>query len=200
VGKGDPELTAWALTWLRRIRDLNRLNRRRLRHAFGTREFAIADAALRQQVAAMATQREAELAPLASGRGDKLREPCCKVLVSLNEHWSGLTLFVDDPRIALDNNYGERLIRNPAVGRKNYYGSGAEWSGRLAVMLFSIFATLAKWKINPRKWLSWYLESCAAKGGRPPDDPASFLPWNLSKTRLAELQNPTNSAALCDSF
>jgi hypothetical protein len=61
-----------------------------------------------------------------------------------------LTLFVDDPRIPLDNNYGERLIRNPAVGRKNYYGSGAQWSGRLAMMLFSIFATLVLWKINPR--------------------------------------------------
>lgn len=41
------------------------------------------------------------------------------LLVSLNEDWSGLTLFVDDPRIPLDNNYGERLIRNPALGRKN---------------------------------------------------------------------------------
>ena len=96
----------------------------------------------------MAAQRDRELAD------DTLREPCRKVLVSLNEHWSGLTLFVDDPRIPLDNNYGERLIRNPAVGRKNYYGSGAEWSGRLAVMMFSIFATLALWKINPRKWLT----------------------------------------------
>ncbi len=48
----------------------------------------------------------------------------------------------------MDNNEGERLKRGPAVGRKNYYGSGAEWLGRLAMMLFSIFATLAIWKIN----------------------------------------------------
>ena len=95
----------------------------------------------------------------------------------------------------MDNNYGERLIRNPAVGRKNYYGSGAEWSGRLAVMMFSIFATLALWKINPRTWLSWYFEACAAGGGKPPDNPASFLPWNLSETRLADLQNSTSSEA-----
>jgi len=117
------------------------------------------------------------------------------VLVSLNEHWGGLTLFVDDPRIPMDNNYGERLIRNPAVGRKNYYGSGAEWSGRLAVMMFSIFATLALWKINPRKWLNWYFEACAASGGKPPDNPASFLPWNLSETRLADLQNSTSTSS-----
>jgi transposase len=192
VGKGYPELVAWALTWLRRVRELYRLNRERLRHLPETAEFADADAKLRQHVATMAAQRDNELAD------DRLREPCRKVLVSLNEHWSGLTLFVDDPRIPLDNNYGERLIRNPAVGRKNYYGSGAEWSGRLAVMMFSIFATLALWKINPRKWLRWYLDACAANGGKAPDDPASFLPWNLSETRLADLRSPTSSPSADD--
>ena len=120
------------------------------------------------------------------------------MLVSLHEHWNGLTLFVNDPRLPLDNNYGERLIRNPALGRKNYYGSGAEWSGRLAVMMFSIFATLALWKINPGKWLNWYFEACAASGCKPPDNPASFLPWNLSETRLADLQNSASNEAPSD--
>jgi transposase len=187
VGKGYPELTAWALQWLRHIRDLYCLNRERLRHSVGTPEFATAAAQLRQQVDAMARQRDLELAD------DKLREPCRKALVSLNEHWSGLTLFVDDPRIPMDNNYSERLVRNPAIGRKNYYGSGAEWSGRLAMMLFSIFATLALWKINPREWLAWYFQSCAEHGGTAPENPASFLPWNLSEARLAELQNPNSN-------
>ena len=190
VGKGYPELTQWALGWLRRIRELYRLNRERLRHQIGTAEFA--DTALRRQVAAMAKERDAELAD------NKLRDPCRKALASLNEHWNGLTRFVDDPRIPMDNNYGERLIRNPAVGRKNYYGSGAEWSGRLAVMMFSIFATLTLWKINPRKWLSWYFKSCAESGGQAPENAHSFLPWSLSQTRLAELQSSVNSATTDD--
>lgn len=91
----------------------------------------------------------------------------------------------------MDNNYAERLIRGPAVGRKNYYGSGAEWSGRLAMMLFSIFATLSLSRINPRRWLNWYFEACANSGGKAPDDVAEFLPWNLSPDRLSELQNTT---------
>lgn len=187
VGKGYPELKAWALQWLGRIRELYRLNRERLRYALDSPEFAAADALLRQHVAVMAAQRDAELA------ADKLRQPCRKTLDSLKEHWSGLTLFVDDPRIPMDNNYSERLIRNPAVGRKNYYGSGAEWAGRLAMMMFSIFATLALWKINPRTWLSWYFDACAAAGGKAPDNPNSFLPWNLSETRLAELKSSTST-------
>ena len=185
VGKGYPQLKTWALSWLGRIRELYRLQRERLRHAPQTAEFAAADAQLREQVASMAAGRDAELSD------EKLREPCRKTLLSLTQHWSGLTLFVDDARIPLDNNYGERLIRNPAVGRKNYYGSGAEWSGRLATMMFSIFATLVLWKINPRTWLEWYFEACAANGGRAANNPASFLPWNLPEARLAELQNST---------
>lgn len=192
IGKGHPELTAWALMWLDRIRELYRLNRERLQHPVGTDEFTAADVKLRQHVDAMAEDRDSELADT------KLRDPCRKVLVSLKEHYNGLTLFVDDRRIPLDNNYGERLIRNPAVGRKNYYGSGAEWSGRLAVMLFSIFATLALWKINPRKWLTWYFGACAASDGKVPNNPASFLPWNLTEDCMAELQDSTSREASPD--
>jgi len=192
VGKGYPELTQWALGWLRQIRELYHLNCERLRHAIGTSEFTAADAQLRQHASAMAQERDCELAC------DKLREPCRKALVSLNEHYSGLTLFVDDPRVPMDNNYAERLIRNPAVGRKNYYGSGSEWSGRLAMMLFSLFATLTLWKINPRTWLSWYYDACAASGGKAPANPASFLPWNLEEDRLADLRSSDSSEASPD--
>ncbi|MEO8271865.1 MAG: IS66 family transposase, partial [Aureliella sp.] len=184
VGKGYPELVPWALQWLKRIAEIYRLNRERLKHKLGTEAFLVADAALRQHLAGMATERDAEIAL------KELRSPCRKVLESLHAHWSGLTLFVDDPRIPLDNNYGERLIRNPALGRKNYYGSGAQWAGRLAMMMFSIFATLALWKINPLQWLSWYFNECANHGGKVLKNADSFLPWNLSDDRLTELRNP----------
>jgi hypothetical protein len=98
-----------------------------------------------------------------------------------------LTLFVDDPRIPMDNNRSERLLRGPALGRKNYYGSGALWSGRLAAALFSILATLQLWKINPRLWLHWYLQSCAEAGGQAPEAIEPILPWNLSEERRAKL-------------
>ena len=181
VGKGYPELKEWALMWLRQIHELYQLHRQRQRSEPNSPEFSQADAALRQQVAAMRQQRDEELA------NPKLREPCRKVLESLTEHWSGLTLFLDDPRIPLDNNYSERLVRNPAVGRKNYYGSAAEWAGRLATVMFSLLATLKIWNINPRLWLTWYLENCAAAGGKPPADIEPFLPWNLSEERRAHL-------------
>ena len=184
VGKGWPELKTWALEWLRRIRLLYRLNDRRLAVRRDATAFGAADGCLRQAVAAMKTQMETELA-----RAD-LATPCRKVLESLRAHWEGLTLFVDDPRIPMDNNTSERLERGPAVARKNFYGSGSLWSGQLMAALFSILATLAMWKLNPRKWLTWYFEHCAAAGGKVPQDVQSFLPWNLSAEKKKELGEP----------
>jgi len=97
---------------------------------------------------------------------------------------------VDDPRIPMDNNASERRARGPAVARKNFYGSGAAWSGRLAAALFSILATLSLWGLNPRRWLTWYFERCAEAGGRVPEDIQPFLPWNLGAEKKEELGEP----------
>lgn len=184
VGKGWPELKAWALEWLKSIRELYHLNRQRLSHPADAR----ADAALRQAVSAFEQRVATHLVD------PSLREPCRKVLISLQEHWKGLTLFVDDARIPMDNNISERRLRGPALGRKNYYGSGAAWSGRLAATLFSILATLKLWQINPRLWLRWYLDSCAASGGQAPADIQPFLPWNLSPQKRIALSTSTQPA------
>ena len=193
VGKGWPELTDWAVVWLRRIRDLYHLNRQRLSHGAETPEFVSHNAALREAVDAMHRQASEELAQ------PKLREPCRKALESLLDHWPGLTHFVDDPKIPMDNNASERTVRGPAMGRKNYYGSGSLWSVCLTAAMFSILATLKQWGLNRRRWLSWYLESCAAAGSRVPDDIEQFLPWNLTAQRRAELTAPAATVPINDS-
>src|SRR5262249_52634333 len=178
VGKGWPEWKSWALAWLRRIRDLYRWNRQRLNHP----EAPAPQAGLEQAVVAMKQQLETELADPA------LRLPVGKVLTSLQEHWSGLTHCVDDPRIPKDNHLSERRLRGPALGRKNYYGSGALWSGRLAATRFAILATLKLWQINPRLWLDWYLQTCAKAGSQAPGAIEPFLPWHLSEERRTKLR------------
>jgi transposase len=181
VGKGWPEHKEWALAWLRRIRELYRHERDRRGAPAGGAGFTAADAELRRTVAAMRTRAKAELAD------PRLPTPCHEVLASLQEHWTGLTRFLDDPRIPLDNNASERRARGPAVARKNYYGSGALWSGRLAAMLFSLFATLDLAKINIRIWLTWFLQSCADNGGQAPSEIDPFLPWTMSSEQRREM-------------
>ena len=121
VGKGWPELKTWALEWLRRIRGSTGSMTAAWRRSRTPTAFGEADGCLRQAVAAMKTQMETELA-----RAD-LATPCRKALESLREHWEGLTRFVDDPRIPMDNNASERRGAGP--------GGGAEELLRLGVAL-----------------------------------------------------------------
>jgi len=191
VAKSFPELKPWALQWLRLIRQAYRHHSRRLQPGDAP-SVAQADAALRSVMDTMRAQAAAELSAAA------LRQPCRKVLVSLQEHWTGLTRFVDDPRIPMDNNRSERHLRGPAVGRKNYYGSAAAWSGQLAALLFSVVATLQNWAINPRTWLRWYLTGCAAAGGQAPASVEPYLPWNLSVSQRDALKDPDFGSSVFD--
>src|SRR5262245_12842159 len=174
VARSWPEQEGWALGWVGRIGEVYRLNDARCAARKEAGAFADADARLRAAVAALGAQGEAELAD------PQLHPARRKVLESLGDHWAGLTVFVEHPEVPMDNNTAERAQRGPVVGRKNYYGSGAVWSGRLAAMLFSLLQTLCLWKLNPRAWLTAYLTACAEAGGAAPADVERFLPWNLS--------------------
>jgi transposase len=188
LGRSWPQHREWALVWLARIRGLYRLNDRRLELREDSEGFAQRDLDLRAAVEAMESQAKQELQePLHPARR--------KVLESLGEYWTGLTVFVEHPEVPMDNNTAERAERGPVVGRKNYYGSGSVWAGRLAAMLFSLFATLERWQLNPRAWLTWYLTACAAAGGKVPAELASYLPWNLSAEQRERLQGCDAPAA-----
>jgi transposase len=174
VARTWPEQQEWALGWVERIGELYRLNAVRLAARQEPYAFAEADYELRAAVTALGAQGEAELAEA------DLHPARQKVLESLGNHWTGLTVFVEHPEVPMDNNTAERSERGPVVGRKNYYGSGAVWAGSLAAMLFSLFQTLCLWKLNPRAWLTAYLSACAEAGGQAPSGVERFLPWHLS--------------------
>ena len=89
-----------------------------------------------------------------------------------------------------NNNAAERALRPAVVGRKNFYGSGSQWSGQLAAMMFSVLMTMKCWQINPRTWLSEYLHACAAAGNRAPADLRDYLPWTMDAVRLAQMRAP----------
>jgi transposase len=170
----QPTVVAWAGAWLERIGQLFDANDDRVRVLDDPAAFAMHDGVVRAQVAGIAQQRDAEL------QQAELHPACRKALESLERHWAGLTVFVDHPEVPMDNNAAERSERGPALGRKNYYGSGALWSGQLAAFMFSIFQTLSLWGLSCQGWLTAYLQACAEAGGAVPASPEAFLPWNLS--------------------
>jgi transposase len=177
IREGYDKFQGWAEGWIERINGLFQQNRQRLAARAHPEAFAREDQALRSQVAAMAAQRDAELAEPTVPAAPK------KALESLQTHWEGATLFVDHPEIPMDNNEAERCLRNPVVGRKNYYGSGAVWSGMLSAILFTLFQTYLRNQLDPQQFLLAYFDACAQQGGRPPEALEEWLPWNLSEAQ-----------------
>lgn len=189
VARSWPALESWAMVWVELIRELYARNDARVDLWAADQEYAAQQTALEVQIALMETKRKEQLAD------PTLHAAARKKLESLERHWSGLLLFVQFPRVPMDNNKAEREQRGPVVGRKNYYGSGSLWSGELAAMMFTVLHTLRCCDINPRPWMHAYLQSCAEAGGKVPPDFADFLPWNLSEDRRRKWAMPGDSSA-----
>ncbi len=119
-----------------------------------------------------------------------LLESAKKLLKSLKNHWEGLIVFVEHPKIPMDNNTAERGLRPCVVGRKNYYGSGSIWSAELSASLFTIFETLKLWGINVHTWLLAYLQECAMLGSNAPDEIDKFLPWLMNDRQIKLFTEP----------
>jgi transposase len=68
------------------------------------------------------------------------------------ENYDGLTLFLTEADIPIDNNAQERLLRSHVVGRKTWYGTHSERGAATAAILFSIVETCKLNKVNPREY------------------------------------------------
>jgi transposase len=75
-----------------------------------------------------------------------------KALQYLLGNYAGLTLFLDDPEVPIDNNSQERLLRNHVVGRKTWYGTHSERGALTAAILFTLVETCKLNHVNPREY------------------------------------------------
>jgi hypothetical protein len=55
--------------------------------------------------------------------------------------WTGLTAFLENGAVPLDNNGAERALRGVVVGRKNHYGSKSLRGTQVAALFYSLFET-----------------------------------------------------------
>lgn len=67
--------------------------------------------------------------------------------------WPGLTRFLGDPRIPIDNNGTERALRGIVVGRKNHYGSRSKRGTEVAALFYSLLESAKLAGVEPREYL-----------------------------------------------
>jgi len=76
--------------------------------------------------------------------------------------WAPLTRFVEDGRLALDNNVCEQQLRDIALGRKNYLFAGSHDAARRSAALYSLMRTCAQHGVPPLPYLTDVLKKLAS--------------------------------------
>ena len=186
---GQEGLTQWCDTWLARFAVIFRLNTVRLAcydpcMERQTAQFEALQSTLETAVEALFEQAQTEL----DGLPEEAREG--KALRSLVRHREGLSVFVDHPRVPMDNSLAERVFRGAAIARRLSFGSDSEGGAAFTADMYTVVGTLALNRIDVRRWLEAWLEACARNGGKAPGDLAPWLPWSMSPERRRDLMEP----------
>lgn len=104
-------------------------------------------------------------------------------------HRQGLSAFLEDERLPIDNNAAERAIRRVAIGRKNWLFLGSENGGATAATLMSLLGTCWANRVNPLSYLTDVIQVLPLT---PADQLDSLLPhiWIESRpeARLPPIQ------------
>lgn len=87
----------------------------------------------------------------------------------------GLTRYLDDGHLAIDNNPAERALRGIALGRKNYLFAGSDAGGERAALTYSLIETAVLNALNPQAYLA---DIVARIAGHPAKRIDELLPWN----------------------
>jgi transposase len=95
-----------------------------------------------------------------------------KALRYFIENYDGLTLFLAEADVPIDNNSQERLLRSPVVGRKTWYGTHSLRGAMTASVLFSLVETCKLNGVNPREYFKNLTQALLA--GQAPFTPADI--------------------------
>ena len=91
-------------------------------------------------------------------------------------HWEGLTQFLSDGRIEVDNNTVERGIRPIPLGRKNVLFAGSNSGGERWAILASLINTAKLHQIDPQTYLADVLDRIVS-GRTKANALRELLPW-----------------------
>jgi transposase len=83
-----------------------------------------------------------------------LDQPMRKAINYALNRWDKLRLYTSEGFLAVDNNHVERIIRNVAIGRKNFLFSGSHEGAQRSAMLYSLMASCKLNGHNPMVYLT----------------------------------------------
>ncbi|NPD70045.1 IS66 family transposase [Acetobacteraceae bacterium] len=111
-----------------------------------------------------------------------VKAPLARAIRYTLGHWDGLTMFLRDGRVEVDNNTVERTIRPIALGRKNALFAGAASGGQSWAVLASLINTAKLHDLDPHAYLADVLDRMVS-GQTKNNAVRELLPWVWKATQ-----------------
>jgi transposase len=92
--------------------------------------------------------------------------------------WDKLVVFLEDGRLELDNNRGERSIKPFVIGRKNWLFSNTPRGARASATIYSIVETARENNLNPYAYLKYLFEQLPNVDLEDEEVLDNLLPWS----------------------
>ncbi|MDF2434597.1 MAG: transposase [Mucilaginibacter sp.] len=98
--------------------------------------------------------------------------------------WPGLTLFLDDGRVEIDNNTVERAIRPLALTRKNALFAGSDGGADHWAILASLIETAKLNDVDPQAYITEVITRIVQ--GHPQSQIDELMPWRHGRRELGD--------------
>ena len=99
--------------------------------------------------------------------------------------WPSFCLFLEDGRVAIDNNAAERAMRPIGIGRKNWLFAGADTGAETLARAMTLIETAKLNGIDPQAYLADVLDRIHDHKINRIDE---LLPWNWAPTKAVSGQ------------
>ncbi len=107
--------------------------------------------------------------------------------------WTKLTAFLQDGRLEISNNRGERAIKPFVIGRKNWLFSNTPRGARSSAVIYSIVETAKENGLNPETYLSYLFTQLPNMNSKDPQALDMLLPWADSPQATCRIPSNTNA-------
>lgn len=179
IGRKYKDLMWWSIKWILKIREIERINRRRVQK---NSDYDLIDRNIQNELLQKVNQffqnATEELTQ------EDLKKEQKKTFKSLLSRKDGYTIFVEHPDIPMHNNVAEGQFRHVAQARNSYGGSKSEWGGELAAVTWTIFKTAEINGLNPVDYLLHFFQKYIELNGFNDDIPEEILPWNFIEPKI----------------
>jgi transposase len=98
------------------------------------------------------------------------------------KQWDRLIGYIEDGRLAPDNNGAENSIRPFVIGRKNWLFSGTPVGAEASALLYSLIETAKANRLEPYAYLRYIFEKLPTATSL--EDFEALLPWNVTPEQM----------------